>query len=352
AERETDTFDTFMESSWYYARYACRDNEEAMLDERANYWLPVDQYVGGIEHAILHLLYARFYHKLLRDEGLLKSDEPFKHLLTQGMVLKDGTKMSKSKGNTVDPQDLIKKYGADTVRLFTMFASPPEQSLEWNDSAVEGAYRFLKRIWAFASENKALIKEHIKYTSKHPEVFEFDWSSASSEFMAARREIHEALQQALVDFDKYQFNTVIAACMKIMNVLPRVPSAGVGAMTPVWFNPQVALRSEGLSILLRLLSPVAPHASHALWKELGYGDDILKAEWPVVVESALVKDSIEIVVQVNGKVRGKVEVSAGADKSAVEEAAIADSNVQRFIEGKEIKKVIVVPGRLVNIVAK
>jgi leucyl-tRNA synthetase len=210
AERETDTFDTFMESSWYYARYACRSNDSAMLDERADYWLPVDQYIGGIEHAILHLLYARFYHKLLRDEGLVHSDEPFANLLTQGMVLKDGSKMSKSKGNTVDPQELIERYGADTVRLFTMFAAPPEQSLEWNDSGVEGAHRFLKRLWAYVNEHQAALGGAI------------ETGEATKD---ARREIHEALSQALIDFGKYQFNTVVAACMKMMNTLGKLDGA-------------------------------------------------------------------------------------------------------------------------------
>jgi len=325
AERETDTFDTFMESSWYYARYACRSNDSAMLDERADYWLPVDQYIGGIEHAILHLLYARFYHKLLRDQGLVNSDEPFANLLTQGMVLKDGTKMSKSKGNTVDPQELIEKYGADTVRLFTMFAAPPEQSLEWNDSGVEGAHRFLKRLWVYTLEHKAALGGA------------FETSEVTKD---ARREIHEALAQALVDFGKYQFNTVVAACMKMMNTLGKLDGEGADA-----------LRNEGVSILLRLLSPIAPHISHTLWNELGYGEDILTAPWPQVDESALVKDSIELVVQVNGKVRSQISVPANADNAAIEEAAIADEKVAGFIEGKTIRKIIVVPGRLVNVVA-
>ena len=326
AERETDTFDTFMESSWYYARFACRSNSDAMLDERADYWLPVDQYIGGIEHAILHLLYARFYHKLLRDEGLLNSDEPFKNLLTQGMVLKDGTKMSKSKGNTVDPQALIERYGADTVRLFTMFAAPPEQSLEWNDSGVEGASRFLKRVWAFAQEHQGELG---KPATVH---------QASAD---ARRELHETLQQALVDFGKYQFNTVVAACMKIMNTLGRVDGEGA-----------TALRNEGFAILLRLLGPIAPHISHVLWRELGYGDNVLSAPWPEVDPQALVRDSIELVVQVNGKLRGQISVSADATKEQIEEAALADEKVQAFAEGKTIAKIIVVPGRLVNVVVK
>jgi leucyl-tRNA synthetase len=324
AERETDTFDTFMESSWYYARYASRANPDAMLDKNADYWLPVDQYIGGIEHAILHLLYSRFFHKLMRDEGLVSSDEPFKNLLTQGMVLKDGSKMSKSKGNTVDPQELIAKYGADTVRLFTMFAAPPEQSLEWNDSGVEGAHRFLKRLWAYTNEHQGELGGLIVAIDTHKDE---------------RREIHEALAQALTDFGKYQFNTVVAGCMKMMNSLGKLEAGAE------------ALRNEGVSILLRLLSPIAPHIAQKLWVELGYGADILKAAWPEVDEVALVKDTIDLVVQVNGKVRGQVSVPAGADNAAIEEAALADEKVQSFIDGKTIRKIIVVPGRLVNIVA-
>ncbi len=336
AERETDTFDTFMESSWYYARYTCRDNDSAMLDERSDYWLPVDQYIGGIEHAILHLLYARFYHKLMRDQGLVKSDEPFANLLTQGMVLKDGAKMSKSKGNTVDPQEMIQQYGADTVRLFTMFAAPPEQSLEWNDSGVEGAYRFLKRLWAFAHEHREAVSA-LNASGDRP-----DWGQVADSIKEARREIHEALGQARADFGRYQFNTVVSACMKIMNVLGKLEQA----------EGDNALRREGLGILLPLLSPTAPHITHHLWRELGFGDDILSARWPEVDESALKRDTIELVVQVNGKVRGKVQVPADADKEAVEATALGDENVQRFIDGKDVKKVIVVPGRLVNVVAK
>ncbi|MDH5444859.1 MAG: leucine--tRNA ligase [Gammaproteobacteria bacterium] len=334
AERETDTFDTFMESSWYYARYASSKNDKGMLDERANYWLPVDQYVGGIEHAILHLLYARFYNKLMRDVGLIKHDEPFTNLLTQGMVLKDGAKMSKSKGNTVDPQSLIEQYGADTSRLFMMFASPPEQSLEWSDSGVEGSYRFLKKVWFFA-EGQA---EHIQ----HGQSENTDWSQADEKLKASRRELHEHLKQALVDFDKFQFNTVVAACMKIMNTLSDVPQV----------NGHATLLNEGFSILVRLLSPIAPHICHALWTKMGYGDDVLNAKWPVVDESALVRDSIEVVVQVNGKLRGRVAVPASASREEIEKVALADENVQRFTDGKAIVKVIVVPGKLVNIVVK
>lgn len=335
AHRETDTFDTFMESSWYYARFTTAGNDSAMLDERAKYWLGVDQYVGGIEHAILHLLYSRFFHKLMRDEGLVDSDEPFHNLLTQGMVLKDGSKMSKSKGNTVDPQQLIEKYGADTARLFMMFAAPPEQSLEWNDAGVEGAFRFLKRVWHFGQEHAEAMKTD-----------SFDWNQAGDDIKAARREIHQLLKQAIVDFNKYQFNTVVAACMKMMNSLSdsKLATASEAGRNALW--------AEGFSILLRLLSPIAPHISDAMWKGLGYGDDILNAHWPEVDESALVRDSIEMVIQVNGKLRGKIEVAASADKASIEELARTEENVLRFLEGKEVVKVIVVPGKLVNIVVK
>ncbi|HED40574.1 MAG TPA: leucine--tRNA ligase [Chromatiales bacterium] len=331
AERETDTFDTFMESSWYYARYCSSDNDQAMLDERASYWLPVDQYVGGIEHAILHLLYARFFNKLMRDVGLVKTDEPFKNLLTQGMVLKDGAKMSKSKGNTVDPQALIEQYGADTARLFMMFAAPPEQSLEWSDSGVDGAARFLKKVWNLAVANQSILSSAASGGFDH----------ADEAQKALRRDIHEVLKQALYDFDKQQFNTVVAACMKIMNALGSLKPGGA----------HDAILDEGFSIMLRLLSPIAPHIAHVLWRELGYGDDVLNASWPEVDETALVRDSIEMIVQVNGKVRGKITVAANAAKEVIEAAACNDENVMRFTDGKTIRKVIVVPGRLVNIVA-
>ncbi len=332
AERETDTFDTFMESSWYYARYCSPGDDQAMLSEAAKYWLPVDQYIGGIEHAILHLLYARFFNKLMRDVGLIDNDEPFTNLLTQGMVLKDGAKMSKSKGNTVDPQQLIEKYGADTARLFMMFAAPPEQSLEWNDSGVDGAARFLKKVWNFAQNHQAVLGGDKA----------INLAKADDEQKASRRDVHEVLKQALIDFDKQQFNTVVAACMKIMNVLPAVKSGGA----------HDGIINEAFSIVLRLLSPIAPHISHVLWRELGYGNDVLDADWPVVDEAALKRDSIEMVVQVNGKMRGKIQVATNAAKDVVEATALADENVQRFTEGKDVVKVIVVPGKLVNIVVK
>jgi len=335
AERETDTFDTFMESSWYYARYACKDNDKAMLDERAAYWLPVDQYVGGIEHAILHLLYARFYNKLMRDVipevaglDIKLPNEPFKRLLTQGMVLKDGTKMSKSKGNTVDPQELIKKYGADTVRLFTMFAAPPEQSLEWNDDAVEGASRFLRRLWKLAVEA--------------PHASDTDWSKADAEVRKQRSELHSLLEQANHDVEKYQFNTVVAAGMKMLNLLSdleKMDAAGKDALV-----------AEGVDILLSLLAPIVPHITHDLWQRRGHKEAMIDATWPAVDADALVRDTLELVVQVNGKLRAKISVPASADKQAIEEQALADEQVLRHTEGKTVRKVIVVPGRLVNIV--
>ncbi|MGA7800949.1 MAG: leucine--tRNA ligase [Gammaproteobacteria bacterium] len=349
AERETDTFDTFMESSWYFARYACADNDQAMLDGRANYWLPVDQYIGGIEHAILHLLYARFFHKLLRDVGLVNSDEPFANLLTQGMVLKDGTKMSKSKGNTVDPQALIDRYGADTVRLFTMFAAPPEQSLEWSDEAVAGAYRFLRRLWALGGRPEYALGDFDSVAKRHAFLAGFDWDSLADPQKKTRALIHQSVEQAVRDFEKYQFNTVVAACMKMVNA--------IGAMEPVEEHDtsargQAAVLLEAVDMLLRLLAPVVPHISHALWSAVAVTDvpAVVDAPWPSADPAALERDMIELVVQVNGKVRGRVSVAADSDRIALEAAAVADENTQRFIAGKPVRKVIVVPGKLVNIV--
>jgi len=378
ARRETDTLDTFVDSSWYFARYTCPD-AATMVDGRVNYWMPVDQYVGGIEHAILHLLYSRFWTKVMRDLGLTQVDEPFKQLLTQGMVVAptfyrdsdDGRKqwinpaevdvttddkgrpvsatlradgqpvviggiekMAKSKNNGVDPQSLIERYGADTARVFMMFAAPPEQSLEWNDAGVEGAHRFLKRLWAYCSEHATAIAQ--ADTSLEPQP-------AADKLKASRREMYTLLQQALHDFGKYQFNTVIAACMKMLNQLNELAGLEQDGSCD-------SIIHEGVSIMLRLLSPVAPHISHTLWRELGYGEDILDASWPEVDEAALVRDSIELVVQVNGKLRGKVTVPANADKAAVEQLALANDNVQAHLEGKQLRKVIVVPGRLINLV--
>ena len=332
ATRETDTFDTFMESSWYYARYGCANNDQVMLDGEADYWAPVDQYVGGIEHAILHLLYSRFFHKLMRDEGLVTSDEPFIRLLTQGMVLKDGAKMSKSKGNTVDPQSLIAAYGADTVRLFSMFAAPPEQSLEWSDSGVEGANRFLKRLWKLAS----------KHVASEPAPA-LDVAALNEQQKNVRRKLHETIAKVSDDFGRRQtFNTAIAAIMELCNELGKLDDAA----------PQSrALLHESLRAIVLMLSPIVPHVCHALWPTLNGEGEVLNAPWPTFDESALARDTIEMVVQVNGKVRAKMEVPADTDKSAIEALAQSQQNVSRFLEGLSVRKVIVVPGKLVNIVA-
>ena len=332
ARRETDTFDTFMESSWYYARYASARTDDAMLSKEADYWAPVDQYIGGIEHAILHLLYARFYHKLMRDEGLVSSDEPFTRLLTQGMVLKDGAKMSKSKSNTVDPQGLIDRYGADTMRLFSMFAAPPDQSLEWSDSAVEGAHRFLKRLWK-------LVASHLEAGSPPA----LDVAALDEAQKAVRRKTHETIAKVTDDYARRQtFNTAIAAVMELTNELGKLENRA---------DQNLALEREALSAAVLMLNPIVPHVCHALWGELGHDDNIMDHPWPQLDESALVRDSIEMVVQVNGKVRARMEVPANMDKDAIEAQALSQDNVQKFIEGNTVRKVIVVPGKLVNIVA-
>jgi len=330
ARRETDTFDTFMESSWYYARYASVHNPHAMLDGEADYWLEVDQYVGGIEHAILHLLYARFFHKLMRDAGLVSSDEPFKRLLTQGMVLKDGAKMSKSRGNTVDPQALIDRYGADTVRLFSMFAAPPEQSLEWSDSGVEGAHRFIKRLWRlvhdFGSAEKLSLPTTLTLEQKN-----------------LRRKTHETIAKVSDDYGRRQtFNTAVAAIMELCNELGRHPSEN---------STDRAIISEGLHAVLQMLWPITPHITEHLWQQLT-GQAFVESLWPVVDDNALDRDELEIVVQVNGKVRGKVMVPTSADNAAIEALAMEQDNVKRFLADKTVRKVIVVPQKLVNIVAQ
>ena len=328
AKRETDTFDTFMESSWYFARFACPD-ADAMLDDRERYWLPVDQYIGGIEHAILHLLYARFFQKVMRDEGLSDAGEPFKRLLTQGMVLKDGAKMSKSKGNTVDPQALIESYGADTVRLFTMFAAPPEQSLEWSEAGVEGANRFIKRLWR-------LVAEHVEAGIVAPAT------SAKGEAGELRRKLHETIAKVGDDVGRrYTFNTAIAAIMELCNALGRADGSD---------EPQQAVRQEALEAVVKMLAPITPHVCDALWRELGHDDLLLDVAWPRADEAALARDTLTLVVQVNGKVRAKIDVPAEADRDAVAEIAQSESNVLRFIDGAPIKKTIVVPGKLVNLV--
>ena len=332
ARRETDTFDTFFESSWYYARFTCPDQDKAMLDERADHWLPVDQYVGGIEHAILHLLYARFFHKLMRDEGLVHSDEPFARLMTQGMVLKDGSKMSKSKGNTVDPQALIEQYGADTVRLFIMFASPPQMSLEWSDDGVEGASRFLRRLWR-------LVSSHVN--AGLPGAV--DVKDASEAGQVLRRQIHQTISKVSDDIERrMQMNTAIASVMELMNAVSRFEPASEADRSVV---------HEALNTACLLLSPVVPHITAELWQALGNEDEILNAPWPAVDESALVEDETQYIVQVNGKLRDRIMVPASADKDEIEKRAMASDGVQRNIDGKTVRKVIVVPDRLVNIVA-
>ncbi len=374
--RETDTFDTFMESSWYFARFCCADNHEAMLDERANYWLPVDLYIGGIEHAILHLLYARFFHKLMRDFGLVDSDEPFQQLLTQGMVIaetfyrstanggkqwfnpadvevkrdekgrplsailmSDGQpvemggieKMSKSKNNGVDPQSMIDKFGADTVRLFMMFAAPPEQSLEWSDSGVEGAHRFLKRLWR-------QVHEHLEAGTPGA----LDVAALNDEQKALRRKTHETIKKASDDIGRRTtFNTAIAAVMELSNALARFDDDSAQGL---------AVSREALEACVLLLAPITPHVCHRLWQQLGHSTPAIETPWPAVDEAALTRDTIELVVQVNGKLRARLEAPASAEKAAIEQLAMENENVQRHLEDKTVRKVIVVPGKLVNIV--
>ncbi|HEX8403621.1 MAG TPA: class I tRNA ligase family protein, partial [Duganella sp.] len=380
ARRETDTMDTFVDSSWYYMRYTSPGSNEAMVDERNDYWMPMDQYIGGIEHAVLHLLYARFWTKVMRDFGIVKFDEPFTNLLTQGMVLNEtyfredaagkktwinpddvdltlddkgrpqgavskadgqpvqigGTeKMSKSKNNGIDPAAQIGQYGADTARLFTMFASPPEQTLEWSGSGVEGANRFLRRVWAFGYAQAARIESAL--ASAPAPV-------ATEPQKTLRRELHKILQQADYDLKRIQYNTVVSACMKMLNTIESAKLDDSAASN--------ALVAEGFSIFLRLLNPVAPHITHVLWEELGYAKahgDILNAPWPQVDPAALEQAEIEMMIQVNGKLRGSVVVAKGADKASIEAAALASEGVQKFIEGTP-KKIIVVPGKLINIV--
>ncbi len=331
AKRETDTFDTFMESSWYFARFAS-NKANSMLDESAKYWLPVDYYIGGIEHAILHLLYARFYTKLLRDEGLVACDEPFKKLLTQGMVLMDGSKMSKSKGNTVDPQALIEKYGADTVRLFIMFAAPPEQSLEWSADGVEGASRFLKRLW----RQVFLHTQQVQGTR-----FKIQ-GELSKEQQSVRRFLHQTIQKVTHDMGvRTIFNTAIAANMELLNTLAKFTDES---------NNSKAIRHEILEAIAIMLSPIVPHICDQLWRDLGHDNAIVSESWLSIDESALVQDSLELMVQVNGKLRGKITVTASATNAEIETIALSDTAILKFIDGQTVKKVIIVAGKLVNIV--
>ncbi len=331
ARRETDTFDTFVESSWYFARYACPDNDTVMLDDRAAYWAPVDQYTGGVEHAILHLLYSRFFQRVMRDEGLTDISEPFTNLLTQGMVLKDGAKMSKNKGNTVDPQELIGKYGADTVRLFMMFAAPPEQALEWSDDGVQGSYRFLKRFWT-------AVQEHVDSGI----AGEIEIAALSGAQKDLRRKTHQTIAKISDDIGRrYTFNTAIAASMELLNAINKFDDAADSGR---------AVEREALEAVVLMLSPMVPHICHELWSVLGHQTTLIDVPWPEVDEQALVTDLVEIVLQVNGKLRSRISVAVDADKDAVAALALADPNVQKHVGDKEIRKTIVVPGRLVNIV--
>ncbi len=376
AKRETDTMDTFVDSSWYYLRYPCVGNDDAMVDARVNYWLPADQYIGGIEHAILHLLYSRFWSKVMRDLDLVKIDEPFSNLLTQGMVLNEiyfrkpdsgrmtyynpadvdvtvddkgnrmgavlrtdglpvesggiGT-MSKSKNNGVDPQALIEDYGADIARFYMMFTAPPEQTLEWSDASVEGAARFLRRVWSLAYE----IGQRSTAAAAG--------RALTAPAAAARREIHAVLKQANYDLGRHQFNTVASATMKMLNALEALLKETGDASAP-------EVLREGLSILLRVLSPITPHIAHQLWRDLGYGDDILAAPWPEPDDAALIEAEIELVVQVNGKKRGDLRVPRDAPKPTIESLVLAHAEVQKFVAGQPVKKIIIVPGRLVNVV--
>ena len=336
AERETDTFDTFFESSWYFARYTCADQNKAMLDERANYWLPVDQYIGGIEHAILHLLYSRFFTKLLRDEGIITSSEPFTNLLTQGMVLKDGAKMSKSKGNTVDPQEMISKYGADTARLFILFAAPPTQDLEWSDSGIEGAHRFINKFYR-------LVVEFIKDTKKY-ETPSLVVISLNNDQKKLRQKTHQALKKVGDDFGRrHSFNTAIAAMMELNNALSRFVDT----------SPQgMAIRQESIEIMLKALSPIIPHLCHHLWAALGNKEAMIDTLWPKVDDSALIQEEVQLVVQVNGKLRATLMAPLDAKSQSIEEMVLAEEKVARFTNGKTILKFIIVPNKLVNVVVK
>ena len=384
ARRETDTMDTFVDSSWYFMRYTSPDNDLAMVDERNDYWMPMDQYIGGIEHAVLHLLYARFWTKVMRDLGLVKFDEPFTRLLTQGMVLNhiyfdknerggieyywpddvenlydtkgaivgarlkaDGRQiqyggvgtMSKSKNNGVDPQSLIDNQGADTARLFVMFTSPPEQTLEWSDSGVDGSLRFLRRLWSSAYQHRDLIQQGLK------EGAPAHWGAAEDGVADLRRAIHGLLKQADYDYDRIQYNTVVSACMKMLNT---IEDAKLSAQTPL--APQAL--AECFSILLRVLYPVVPHITWQLWRELTFSEthgDLLDSAWPKVDESALKADTLTLVLQVNGKVRGSMTVAADADKATIEAQALAHEAVQKHLQDRPPKRVIVVPGKLVNV---
>ncbi len=334
ARRETDTFDTFMESSWYYLRFTCPDQNQKIFDDRVHYWAPVDQYIGGIEHAILHLLYSRFFHKVLRDMNLVKSDEPFTNLLTQGMVLKDGSKMSKSKGNTVDPQPLIENFGADTVRLFIMFAAPPEQSLEWSDTGVEGAFRFLKRLWRLISSH--VIEQGLVKISLSAQDLTVKQKNL-------HRQTHETILKVTDDLKRrYTFNTAIAAVMELVNA---------SMQYAVENETDKQVKQEALETIVLMLAPIVPHITHQLWQDLGKSGAIMDATWPSADVQALKKDVVSIVVQVNGKVRANIDMATGATEEVMKETALNNENIIRHLDGKTVRKIIVVANKLVNIVA-
>jgi leucyl-tRNA synthetase len=335
AKRETDTFDTFVDSSWYHARLICPKENNAILNQNVNDWLPVDQYIGGIEHATMHLLYARFIHKVLRDLNLLSSDEPFKRLLSQGMVLSKGAKMSKSKGNTVSPEPLIESYGADAVRLFMMFAAPPEQDLEWSDAGLQGADRFLKKLWNFAKNHQASIINVTEGKTSTDNTSQITKQQAST-----RQNLHAILQQANQDMHKQQFNTVVSAAMKIFNLISQLNDK----------NNDAILMQEGLSILLRLLAPITPHICHCLWHDLGFKGHIENATWPQVDQTALILDEITWVVQINGKRRSDMQASPESDQETLFALAKQKPELQKYLSHAKPKKIIVVPKRLINII--
>ena len=332
--RETDTFDTFFESSWYYARFASFDSHDSMLDDRANYWLPVDQYIGGIEHAVLHLLYSRFYFRCMRDIGLVEGDEPFTNLLCQGMVFKDGAKMSKSKGNTVDPQDLIEKYGADTVRLFVLFAAPPEQSLEWSDQGVQGAHRFINRIWK-------LVNKHID--AGLPEGIDLNHSMKDLKLM--RSKIHKTLSKVKDDYlRRHSFNTAIAAVMELSNDIPQE-----------WFDSSASpemrkVANEAIESILLMLNPITPHLCQHLWWQLYPQESIIDKFWPKIEGSLLIDDKLKIAIQVNGKLRSEIEIDKETEDDFVKSMALNDEKIIKHLDGAEVKKIIYVPGKILNIV--
>jgi leucyl-tRNA synthetase len=346
ATRETDTFDTFVESSWYYGRFASKAQDQKMLDDRAKYWTPVDQYVGGIEHAVMHLLYARFFHKVLRDENLLNSDEPFVNLLTQGMVLKDGSKMSKSKGNTVDPQKLIAKYGADTLRLFSIFTAPPEQSLEWSDTGVEGSHRFLKKLWNFCQKHQKQVRA--AQIANRPFV---KWKEEDPRIQKYRYEMYLLLQQINQDYARNQLNTIVSAAMKLLHLLNDFADTLASELDNNSMKTAgMQLFNKMLSILLRILYPIVPHITDYLWRELKFNRTIHTTTWPKVASDALVVSTIELVVQVNGKLRDKIEINVDDDEATIKQLALTAPNIVKFLDGKTATKIIYVPKKLVNIV--